>query len=147
MLEGLTRLTGAIHRKAGKSLPNLCTQGVRRIRNYSRKKGRLGPSPVADPLTGRTPKEMTRQEITQPSRHMQQRPPVHREQDSTVSSFTALTGYGINQFLSGASNQRSDAYGGDIGKRYVPRRSYGGRKGAVGRDYPLFIKLSGHDLY
>ena len=28
-------------------------------------------------------------------------------------------GYGINQFLSGASNRRSDKYGGDIGKRYL----------------------------
>jgi 2,4-dienoyl-CoA reductase-like NADH-dependent reductase (Old Yellow Enzyme family) len=56
-------------------------------------------------------------------------------------------GYGINQFLSGAINQRSDAYGGDISKRY---RFLGevmeAVRGAVGEDYPLFIKLSGNDF-
>ena len=56
--------------------------------------------------------------------------------------------YGINQFLSGAMNRRSDKYGGDISNRY---RFLGeileAVRGAVGPDYPVFIKLSGHDYF
>jgi 2,4-dienoyl-CoA reductase-like NADH-dependent reductase (Old Yellow Enzyme family) len=55
-------------------------------------------------------------------------------------------GYGINQFLSGATNRRSDAYGGDITGRY---RFLGevleAVRGEVGKDYPVLIKLSGND--
>jgi 2,4-dienoyl-CoA reductase-like NADH-dependent reductase (Old Yellow Enzyme family) len=45
-------------------------------------------------------------------------------------------------------NQRSDAYGGDIRKRY---RFLGevmeAVRGTVGNDYPLLVKLSGHDYF
>jgi 2,4-dienoyl-CoA reductase-like NADH-dependent reductase (Old Yellow Enzyme family) len=45
-------------------------------------------------------------------------------------------------------NRRSDGYGGDIGRRY---RFLGevneAVRGAVGKDYPLFIKLSGNDYF
>ncbi len=57
-------------------------------------------------------------------------------------------GYGINQFLSAASNRRSDKYGGSIAGRY---RFLGevleAVRGAVGKDYPVFIKLSGNDFF
>ncbi len=49
--------------------------------------------------------------------------------------------------MSGAINQRTDAYGGDISKRYrFLAEVMEGVRGAVGGDYPLFIKLSGNDF-
>ncbi len=63
-------------------------------------------------------------------------------------SFTLPTGTSINQFLSGFTNRRSDKYGGDISKRYqFLGQVLEGVRGTVGRDYPVFIKLSGADYY
>lgn len=147
MLEGLTRLTDAIHSQGGKVMAQLVHTGSKANPELFPEEGEIwGPSPVADPLTGRTPKEMTRQEITQAVEAYAAAASRSQRAGFDGIQLHGAHGYGINQFLSGASNQRSDAYGGVISKRY---RFLGevmeAVRGAVGRDYPLFIKLSGHD--
>jgi 2,4-dienoyl-CoA reductase-like NADH-dependent reductase (Old Yellow Enzyme family) len=147
MLEGLTRLTDAIHSQGGKVMAQLVHTGSKANPELFPEEEEIwGPSSVADPLTGRTPKEMTRQEITQAVEAYAAAASRSQRAGFDGIQLHGAHGYGINQFLSGASNQRSDAYGGDISKRY---RFLGevmeAVRGAVGRDYPLFIKLSGHD--
>jgi len=149
MLEGLTRLTGAIHSQGGKVMAQLVHTGSKANPELFPEEGEIwGPSPVTDPLTGRTPKEMTRQEITQAIEAYAAAASRSQRAGFDGIQLHGAHGYGINQFLSGASNQRSDGYGGNIGKRY---RFLGevveAVRGAVGRDYPLFIKLSGHDYF
>jgi 2,4-dienoyl-CoA reductase-like NADH-dependent reductase (Old Yellow Enzyme family) len=147
MLAGLTRLTDAIHSQGGKVMAQLVHTGSKANPELFPEEGEIwGPSPVADPLTGRTPKAMTRQEITQAIEAYASAASRSQRAGFDGIQLHGAHGYGINQFLSGASNQRSDAYGGDISKRY---RFLGeimeAVRGAVGLDYPLFIKLSGHD--
>ena len=95
---------------------------------------------------GKTPHEATKEEI----RHL-----VEAYAAAALRSRNAgfdgvqlhgAHGYGINQFLSPAWNRRGDAYGGNAKNRY---RFLGevmeAVKGAVGDDFPVLIKLSGHD--
>ncbi len=147
MLEGLTRLADAVHSRGGKVMAQLVHTGSRANPELFPEEGEIwGPSPVVDPLTGNTPKAMTKPEITQAIEAYAAAASRAQRAGFDGIQLHGAHGYGINQFLSGASNQRSDGYGGDVGKRY---RFLGevmeAVKGAVGQDYPLFIKLSGHD--
>jgi 2,4-dienoyl-CoA reductase-like NADH-dependent reductase (Old Yellow Enzyme family) len=147
-LEGLSRLADAIHAQGGRVIAQLVHTGNKANLELFPEEGETwGPSAVPDPGTGKVPKEMSGQDIT-----------TVVEAFATAASRAQRAGfdgiqlhgahaYGINQFLSGATNQRSDAYGGDISKRY---RFLGevmeAVRGAAGEDYPLFIKLSAHDF-
>jgi 2,4-dienoyl-CoA reductase-like NADH-dependent reductase (Old Yellow Enzyme family) len=149
MLEGLTRLADAIHSQGGRVMAQLVHTGGRANPELFSEEGEIwGPSPVVDPLTGNTPKAMTKPEITQAIEAYAAAASRAQRAGFDGIQLHGAHGYGINQFLSGASNQRSDGYGGNIGKRY---RFLGevmeAVRGAVGHDYPLFIKLSGHDYF
>ena len=58
----------------------------------------------------------------------------------------AAHGYLINEFLSPLTNQRADEYGGSIGNRCrFLLEVYRAARQAVGKDFPLIIKLNGAD--
>ncbi len=148
-LEGLTRLAETIHARGGKVMPQLTHTGSKANPElFPEEREIWGPSAVTDPLTGRTPKAMTLQEITEVVEAYAAAASRAQRAGFDGIQLHGAHGYGINQFLSGASNQRSDAYGGDIRKRY---RFLGevmeAVRGSVGKDYPVFIKLSGHDYF
>ena len=71
-----------------------------------------GASAVLDPLSGQVPKEMTQNDITSCIEAF-----ASAAARSPKAGFDAIQlhgahGYGINQFLSGFFNRRSDKYGG-----------------------------------
>ena len=58
----------------------------------------------------------------------------------------AAHGYLINQFLSPARNRRTDAYGGTLHRRArLLYEVYEAVRGAVGADFPVFVKMSAYD--
>jgi 2,4-dienoyl-CoA reductase-like NADH-dependent reductase (Old Yellow Enzyme family) len=58
----------------------------------------------------------------------------------------AAHGYLINQFLSPHTNQRTDAYGGDLeGRSRFLLEVYARVRAAVGDEYPVLVKLTGCD--
>ena len=66
MLDGLTRLVTAIHSRGAKVMAQLVHTGSKANRELFPEEGEVwGPSAIADPQTGTTPKEMTQQDITQ----------------------------------------------------------------------------------
>jgi len=147
MLEGLRRLTEAIHLKGGKVVAQLVHTGTKANPDLFFEDGEIwGPSAIPDPLTGRVPKEMTRQDIAQLIEAYAAAASRSKRAGFDGIQLHGAHGYGINQFLSGAANQRSDEYGGDMVGRY---RFLGDVlktvRAAVGEDYPVLIKLSGHD--
>jgi len=149
LLEGLSRLAEAIHSRGGKVIAQLVHTGSKANPKLFLEEGEIwGPSAVPDPLTGNIPKEMTRQDITQAIEAYATAALRAQRAGFDGVQLHGAHGYGINHFLSGAMNRRSDGYGGDIGRRY---RFLGevmeAVKGAVGKDYPLFIKLSGNDYF
>jgi 2,4-dienoyl-CoA reductase-like NADH-dependent reductase (Old Yellow Enzyme family) len=149
MLDGLTRWAAAIHTRGGKVVAQLVHTGSKANPDLFPKEGEVwGPSPVTDPWSGRTPKEMTQQDITQVVEAFASAASRCQRAGFDGIQLHGAHGYAINQFLSAACNCRSDEYGGDIRKRY---RFLGeiveAVRGAVGKEYPLLIKLSGDDYY
>lgn len=58
----------------------------------------------------------------------------------------AAHGYLINQFLSPSRNRRKDQYGGPLEHRALfLYQVYEAIRGAVGKDFPVFIKMSAYD--
>jgi 2,4-dienoyl-CoA reductase-like NADH-dependent reductase (Old Yellow Enzyme family) len=58
----------------------------------------------------------------------------------------AAHGYLINQFLSSHTNQRTDAYGGELqGRSRFLLEVYARVRAAVGDDYPVLVKVNGSD--
>jgi 2,4-dienoyl-CoA reductase-like NADH-dependent reductase (Old Yellow Enzyme family) len=149
LLDGLTRLTDTIHSRGGKVVAQLAHGGAKANPEFFCEEGEIwGPSAIPDPVTGRVPKEMTAQEITQVIEAYAAAASRSKRAGFDGVQLHAAHGYGINQFLSSASNDRSDGYGGSLAKRY---RFLGevleAVRGSVGMDYPVFIKLSGHDYF
>jgi 2,4-dienoyl-CoA reductase-like NADH-dependent reductase (Old Yellow Enzyme family) len=148
-LPGLKRLTETAHSHGASIMAQLVHGGSKANSGLFPEEGNIwAPSSVPDPLTGTTPREMTCREITTLVEAYAAAASRAQRAGFDGIQLHGAHGYGINQFLSGASNRRSDNYGGDIGNRY---RFLGevleAVKGAVGMDYPIFIKLSGNDFY
>ncbi len=147
MVEGLSGLAESIHARGGRVAAQIAHAGARANPKLFFEEGELwGPSALPDPLTGNTPKEMTRDDVREAVLAYGAAALRAKRAGFDAVQLHAAHGYGINQFLSGASNRRSDAYGGDIRGRY---RFFGevmeSVTGAVGKDYPVFVKLSGND--
>lgn len=146
-IEGLTRLVAAIHEGGGKVAPQLVHCGARASQKLMPEGWEVwAPSAVADALTGKVPHDMTIPQITQVVEAYAQAAARSVTAGFDAVQLHAAHGYGINQFLSGATNKRGDRYGGDIKKRY---RFLGevmeAVRAAVGEDFPILIKLNGHD--
>ncbi len=144
---GLQRLASAVHAKGGKIIPQLVHCGTLAGSKFFRPGDELwGPSAIVGPGGTETPKEMTPVEIRQLVEAYAAAAARSQEAGFDGIQLHGAHGYGLNQFISGAWNKRGDAYGGSTEKRY---RFLGevleAVRAAVGRDFPVLIKLSGHD--
>lgn len=149
LLAGLRRLAEAVHSRGALVMAQLVHTGSKADPALFPEEGEIwGTSAVPDPLTGNIPKEMTQQDITLLVEAYAAAAARARKAGFAGIQLHGAHGYGINQFLSAASNRRADKYGGGISGRY---RFLGevleGVRGAVGKEYPLFIKLSGNDFF
>ncbi len=147
-IPGLNRLAEAVHAEGGKIIPQIVHCGAQANPQLMPEGGTVWvPSATPDPVTGRISHEVSTQEIRQL---------VEAYASAAMRSLKAgfdgvqlhgAHGYGINQFLSPAWNKRGDSYGGSAKNRY---RFLGevleAIRGAVGHEFPVLIKLSGHDF-
>ena len=119
MMDGLKRLAEAVHSKGGKIMAQLAHAGSRANPDLFMEEGELwGPSAVPEPGTGRIPKEMTREEIAAVVEAFAAAASRTKAAGFDGVQIHGAHGYGFNQFLSGFTNRRNDAYGGPISKRY-----------------------------
>ncbi|MGO9117911.1 MAG: NADH:flavin oxidoreductase [Desulfomonilaceae bacterium] len=148
-LEGLTRLVEAIHSRGGKVAAQLAhTESKANPELFFQEAEVWGPSAILDPLSGQMPKEMTQTDITFCIEAFASAAARSRKAGFDAIQLHGAHAYGVNQFLSGASNKRSDKYGGSIANRYLfLAEIMEAVRGAVGKDYPVFIKLSGNDYF
>lgn len=149
LLAGLKRLAGAARSHGALVMAQLVHTGSKANPALFPEEGDIwGPSAVPDPLTGNIPREMTQQEITRLVEAYAAAASRAQRAGFDGIQLHGAHGYGINQFLSAASNRRSDKYGGSMTGRY---RFLGevleSVRGAVGKDFPVFIKLSGNDFF
>ncbi|MCX7681723.1 MAG: NADH:flavin oxidoreductase [Anaerolineae bacterium] len=107
----------------------------------------LGPSPIPDKLLRTRPREMTEEEIETVLDAYAAAAVRAREAGFDGVQLHCAHGYLISQFLSPATNQRADRWGGTLENRQrfaleAVRRT---RK-AVGLEYPLLVKLNYDDF-
>ncbi len=147
-LEGLRRMADAIHADGGKVVVQLVHTGSKANPALFPQKGEIwGASAVKDPLSDHVPHEMTAGEIARVVEAYGAAAARSKSAGFDGVQLHGAHGYGINQFLSSAFNRRTDAYGGDISKRYrILGEIMEAVRGAVGDDHPVMIKLSGHDF-
>jgi 2,4-dienoyl-CoA reductase-like NADH-dependent reductase (Old Yellow Enzyme family) len=146
-VEGLGRMATAIHAENGKVCAQLVHTGTKGRPELFPEKGEIwGPSAVVDPITENRAKELSSSEIGQLVEAYAAAASRSKEAGYDAIQLHGAHGYGINQFLSSFFNRRGDAYGGSIKKRYrFLAEVMEAVRGAVGGDFPVFIKLSGHD--
>ena len=147
--EGLTRLAESIHAQGGKVAAQLVHTGSKANPDLFHAGEEIqAPSSINDPVTGRTPKAMSARDIATAVEAYAAAALRCKTAGFDGVQLHGAHGYGINQFLSSASNARGDGYGGNVGKRYrFLGETMEAVKGSVGEGYPVMIKLSGHDYY
>lgn len=145
-IPGLKRLTDAIHTYDVRVAAQLL-HGGRSASSLFTKMRPVSPSPLTHRSIRQEPHALTVPEIkTVIDGHVSA---TVRAKDAGFDAVElhAGMGYLINQFLSKATNKRSDAYGGSLENRArFARELIIAIKGAVGKDYPVIFRMSGDDF-
>jgi len=110
------------------------------------KEALFGPSAMTDPIWGHPVAELSRDHIFRIVEEYAAAAVRAKKAGFKAVQIHAAHGYLINQFLSPLHNQRKDRYGGPLEHRaLLLYQVYEAIRGAVGKDFPLFIKLSSYD--
>lgn len=141
----LRALTRAVHAEGGK----ICIQLVHCGGQSSSRVigGRpLAPSAIEVKQYPEIPAELSVADIEALVRAFGEGAARARECGFDAVQLHAAHGYLINQFLSPLTNRRTDAYGGTVENRCrFLQEVYRSVRSAVGKDFPVLIKLNGDD--
>lgn len=143
---GLTKLTDSVHVYGAKIIAQLYHAG-----GYAKSKeigGQpLAPSAVPSKYTKETPRAMSRQDILEVQDYFVQAAVRAKKVGFDGVELIGSAGYLIAEFLSPYTNLRTDEYGGSFDNRCrFVLELVNKIKLAVGRDYPLIVRLSGSDF-
>ncbi|MCM3704622.1 MULTISPECIES: NADPH dehydrogenase NamA [Cytobacillus] len=106
----------------------------------------IAPSAIAFNEKMKTPKEMTKEEVSETVEAFKKGAERAKKAGFEVIEIHAAHGYLINEFLSPLSNKRNDEYGGSAENRYRFLREVIEAVKAVW-DGPLFVRVSAHDYH
>lgn len=145
-ISGLKRLVRAAHlHKAAIGIQlyhagrqtNSKTTGVRCV----------APSPIADPVKQEVPHQLTIKEIETLVKAYGAAAKRAKKAGMDFVEIHGAHGYLITQFLSPFTNKRNDGYGGTADKRFrFMAEVFAAVRRAVGKDFPVVIRLSGDEL-
>jgi len=142
---GLAQLAAAVHQEGGKFCLQLGHAGGQ---TRSKVAGRqpLAPSGIKVDQYPEPPQEMTAADIAEMVAAFSAAAGRARQAGCDAVQLHAAHGYLINQFLSPLTNRREDEFGGDLdGRSRFLLEIVGAVQQAVGRDFPLLVKLNGSD--
>lgn len=143
--DDMKRLTDAVHGEGGKIAIQLVHAGGQ---TSSAAIGRqpLAPSAVKLPQFQELPAELSQDQIREIVGAFAAASARAKEYGFDAVQLHAAHGYLINQFLSPLTNQRSDDYGGDTdNRRRFLMETYHAVRDAVGKEFPVMVKLNGSD--
>ncbi|MDU9047487.1 MAG: NADH:flavin oxidoreductase [Candidatus Electrothrix sp. Rat3] len=145
LVNGLSKMTSAVHENGGKILIQLAHAGQYAVTDLT-KQAALAvslPSPQPDfPC-----KEITQDDISSLIISYAQAAQRAKHAGFDGIQLHSAHGYLLSQFLSPAYNHRTDEYGGDIKNRTrIHREILQAIREDVGRDYPVFIKMNCADF-
>ena len=145
LIEGLQKMTAAVHQEGGKMIAQLAHAG-----NFAAERLTGQPPWVVSNYTGlaESPrKEMTAQDIREIITAY-----ADAARRAKLAGFDGIQihsahGYLLSQFLSPAFNRRQDIYGGKVGNRArIHLEVCDAIRKVVGKDYPVLIKMNCQDF-
>lgn len=146
-IEGLKKLTKAIHDEGGKIVIQLNHGGRQCASIFLYGAQPVAPSAVYEPVYKVTPKELTQEEIWEIIESFGKAARRAKESGFDGIQIHGAHGYLINQFLSPYTNRRNDYWGGDEERRFhFLEEVYNSIRENVGYDYPVLIKLNACDF-
>ena len=147
LIEPLSRLCGAVQAAGGTLAAQLLHCGSTLNPDLLAQKEVLyGPSATVDPINGHPVEELSRDHILKIVEAFGKAAGRAQSAGFQAVQIHAAHGYLINQFLSPFRNRRNDRYGGTPAKRALMLcQVYEAIRGAVGREFPVFIKLGAYD--
>ncbi len=146
-IEGLKKLTKAVHDEGGKIVIQLNHGGRQCASVFLGGKKPVAPSSVFEPVYKVTPKELTQEEIWEIIEAFGKAAKRAKEAGFDGVQIHGAHGYLINQFLSPYTNRRNDYWGGDEERRFhFLEEVYQSIRDHVGYDYPVMIKLNACDF-
>lgn len=146
-IEGLLRVTDAVHKYGSRIFTQIFHVGRQCAPELLGRDVSLAPSAVKDPTTGCVPKAMTIAEIQQTVIEFGDAAARAKAGGFDGIQLHAAHGYLISAFLTPHTNRRTDDYGGSFENRLrFGLEVYREMRRRVGDDYPIILKLNGHDL-
>ncbi|MCP4199194.1 MAG: FAD-dependent oxidoreductase [Proteobacteria bacterium] len=107
----------------------------------------IAPSAIYSPYSKTTPREMTIVDIENVQQAFSRAALRAKEAGFDGVEIIGSAGYLITQFLSPLRNKRTDAYGGSLENRMrFPCELITLLRKRLGQDYPLTIRMAGHDF-
>ncbi len=145
LVDGLKTMTDAVHAAGGKIIAQLAHAGT-----FAFEKAIDGPPLAVSSFDGlaKTPRaELTVEAITELTNQFAAAAKRARAAGFDGIQLHSGHGYLLSQFLSPWFNRRTDSYGGDVENRArVHLEIIRAIREAVGRDFPLLIKMNGEDF-
>jgi len=136
-LEGLKKLVNSVHQYGAKIATQLAHAGRK-----AQLEGTLyGPSAIAYDENSKVPKEMDIKEIEETIQAFKQGASYAKECGFDIIEIHGAHGYLINEFLSPATNQRKDQYGGTPENRFRILKEIVQEVSTV-FDGPIFVRIS-----
>ncbi len=147
-IQGLSNLAQTVHQEGGRIVAQIVHAGARaNPQLFSSGAEVWAPSGIPDPVTGNTPHEVSKREVLRLVEAYAAAASRLSKAGFDGVQLHAAHGYGINQFLSPIWNRRSDGYGGSLKNRYrFLAEAMEAIRGSVGGDFPVLIKMTGHDF-
>jgi len=147
LIEPLSQLCRAVHKAGGILAAQLlhCGSTINPA-ILPEKEALFGPSAMIDPLCGHPVVELSKDHILRIVDDYAKAALRAKEAGFRAVQIHAAHGYLVNQFLSASRNRRKDRYGGSLKHRaLLLYQVYEAVRGAVGKEFPVFIKMSAYD--
>jgi 2,4-dienoyl-CoA reductase-like NADH-dependent reductase (Old Yellow Enzyme family) len=147
LIPALCELTKRIHRAGGKICMQIVHSGAQTALPETPERPLWGPSAVYNKVYRKTPKAMTQADIRETVQAFARAAGRVREAGFDAVQLHGAHGYLVSQFLSPATNKRTDKYGGTVENRArFLLETYRAVRKTVGKDFPVLIKLNSKDF-
>lgn len=147
LIPGMRRLTDAVHEEGARMGCQLAHAGRQTTHHYIDGQRAEAPSPIAEPLLGETPDEVSVERIAEIVDEFAAAAVRAKEAGFDLVEFHGAHGYLQHAFVSKLSNARTDQYGGSIDNRLrFSREAVRAVRAAVGDDFVVGYRLSGEEF-
>lgn len=147
LINPLSELCTAVHKAGGILAAQLlhCGSTINPAILHE-KEALFGPSAMIDPVIGHPVEELSRDHILKIIEDYAKAASRVKQAGFDAVQIHGAHGYLINQFLSPSRNLRKDHYGGSLKHRSLfLYQVYEAIRGSVGKQFPVFIKMSAYD--